>query len=222
MPRKYKRKTRPRRRKRRNNQVSGTFNTPLPQKLLSKHRYSTTIQLDPGAAGILASHVFSANGLYDPDITGTGHQPMGFDQLAVLYDHYTVIGAKITVKGTNADTIYQQIVGINTLDDTTDPASGDINTMIEQGKTKYVVFGDAASTHSKTITAKVAPKKFFGKSNMMDNAQLKGNAAANPTEQVYFHVVAAPIQGVNSVPIQLHVLIEYVAVWTEPKALASS
>lgn len=223
MPRKYQKKRRRVRRRRRVPRLrSGTFNTPLPQKLLAKHRYSSHIQLDPGAAGILASHVFTANGLYDCDITGTGHSVMGFTQLSTLYDHYTVIGSKITVKATNADTTYQQILGVNVLDDTTNPASGDINTMIEQGKTKYVLFGDAGSTHSKTITAKVSPKKFFHKSNMMDNSQLKGSGSANPAEQVYYHVVAAPIQGVNSTPIQCHVLIEYIAVWTEPKALASS
>lgn len=221
MPRKYKLKRR-RRKRRVPRPVSGTFNTPLPQTILSKHRYSAAIQLDPGAAGIMASHVFSANGLYDPDITGTGHQPMGFDQLTPLYDHYTVIAAKITVKSSNPDTTYQQILGINTLDDTTDPASGDVHTMIEQGKCKYIVFADDASSGSKSVSSKVSVKKFFGKSNMMDNAELKGNAAANPLEQVYFHVVAAPIQGVNSTPMQCLVVIEYIAVWSEPKALTSS
>lgn len=38
---------------------------------------------------------FSANGLFDPDITGTGHQPRGYDQLMTLYKKYVVTGVKV-------------------------------------------------------------------------------------------------------------------------------
>lgn len=44
-------------------------------------------------------HDFAANGMYDPDITGVGHQPMGFDQLAAIYQRYRVNACKITVDG---------------------------------------------------------------------------------------------------------------------------
>ena len=36
----------------------------------------------------------------DPNHTGVGHQPLYFDQLMTIYNHYIVIGAKITVKFT--------------------------------------------------------------------------------------------------------------------------
>ena len=40
------------------------------------------------------------NGLFDPDITGFGHQPMGFDQLCpTLYQSYVVTGCKMILEG---------------------------------------------------------------------------------------------------------------------------
>jgi len=33
--------------------------------------------------------------MYDPDITGTGHQPAGFDQMMLSYEHYIVTRARI-------------------------------------------------------------------------------------------------------------------------------
>lgn len=38
---------------------------------------------------------FAANGLFDPDITGAGHQPRGYDQLMALYKKYVVTGVKV-------------------------------------------------------------------------------------------------------------------------------
>ncbi len=63
---------------------------------LVKMRYFADVELDPGA-GAMAAHIFSANGLFDPDITGVGHQPYSFDQWMAVYDHYHVVGAKISV-----------------------------------------------------------------------------------------------------------------------------
>jgi hypothetical protein len=41
-------------------------------------------------------HHFRTTAVYDPDYTGTGHQPYGFDQHSRLYNHYIVDTAIIT------------------------------------------------------------------------------------------------------------------------------
>lgn len=40
---------------------------------------------------------FRGNSLFDPNSTGVGHQPRGFDQLKLLYARYRVNGCKIQV-----------------------------------------------------------------------------------------------------------------------------
>lgn len=43
----------------------------LKNKTVAKLRYVDLISVDAGSAAI-ASHVYSANGIFDPDVTGTG------------------------------------------------------------------------------------------------------------------------------------------------------
>ena len=59
-----------------------------------KMRYVEEFELNPGL-GSVASYVFRANGLYDPNYTGAGHQPYGFDQWMTYYNQFTVLGSKM-------------------------------------------------------------------------------------------------------------------------------
>lgn len=48
--------------------------------------------------GVTPSHRdFTANGLFDPDVTGGGHQPRGYDQMMAIYERYVVTGVKVEV-----------------------------------------------------------------------------------------------------------------------------
>jgi hypothetical protein len=45
-------------------------------------------------AGTATNQVMNLNSLFDPDRTGTGHQPYGYDQVAALYNRYRVFVTK--------------------------------------------------------------------------------------------------------------------------------
>lgn len=45
------------------------------------------------------------NSLYDPDRTGTGHQPYGFDALSVAYNRYKVNSATVVLTFYNVQTL---------------------------------------------------------------------------------------------------------------------
>lgn len=49
-------------------------------------------------AGAAGTWLFNINSLFDPDSTHTGHQPMYFDQIKLLYSKYKVISAKIKIQ----------------------------------------------------------------------------------------------------------------------------
>ncbi len=74
----------------------GNQGLPLGKTFKTKLRYVTQLELGSGTNDFASHHFYRANSAFDPDLTGTGHQPMGYDQLALFYDHYTIIGSKIT------------------------------------------------------------------------------------------------------------------------------
>jgi len=81
---------------------SNTINGPLAMRQIVKLRYAEDVNISAGIA--LGSYDFRANSIFDPNLTGIGHQPLGHDQWAVFYDHYVVLGARIKVTLTQAAT----------------------------------------------------------------------------------------------------------------------
>jgi len=73
----------------------------FPPKFKKRLVYSETSLTVASTSGSSNSYFFSANGLFDPNTTGTGHQPMGFDQMMLMYEQYTVFASKITVEFIN-------------------------------------------------------------------------------------------------------------------------
>lgn len=44
------------------------------------------------------NQIMNLNSIFDPDRTGTGHQPYGYDQMSALYNRYRVLKTKYNIK----------------------------------------------------------------------------------------------------------------------------
>jgi len=75
-------------------------NQPFPDRRNVKLSYRQIVQLATSNATSLfgTQQAFSLNSLYDPDYTGGGHQPYGFDQLTQIYQRYKVNGVHIKLR----------------------------------------------------------------------------------------------------------------------------
>lgn len=183
--------------------------------------FGNFISVDPGAGGTAATHVFSANGLYDPDITGVGHQPIGFDQFMVMYDHYTVVGAKMVAYFQNIDTNYAQYGTITCRDSSV--VSTDTREIIENGYVSICYLGPTGT--AKVIgscATSVDIAKFLGRSSALADNQLKGGAGSNPAEQVFFHVSGFPVGQADAASIRINVIIDYDVIFHERTVLGPS
>lgn len=218
------RKTRRRYRRKRLNlyKMSSFQRGPLRQKQVVKHKYAQRIEGNP-SLGTIYTWVFSANGMYDPDISGTGNQPIAFDQMTPLYDHYTVIGAKIIVDfaARNEETT-NCICGIAIRDTST--TSSNVELYLENPSVKYKMLQSAQGGKTvQRVMQKVSPHKWLGRSKPLTDDELRGNATSNPSETVDFHVFVAPHGAASDPgPIDILVTIQYIAVWTEPRPLSRS
>lgn len=162
-----------------NNRSSGT----VSQKAVMT--YFDTKALNPGA-GTNAIQVYAANGLFDPDITGVGHQPAGFDQYMALFNEYVVTGSTIKCTFSNSSTTAGVIVGISLVDYAT--TSADPRVYVENGNTVWTTLGTFGSgADIKALSFKADISKFSTQS-IIDEDNFCGNASNNPGDVHYFHI----------------------------------
>lgn len=174
------------------------------------------VALNPGAGGICAAHVFAANGLYDPNITGGGHQPVGFDQMMDMYDHYVVTRSKIVVTFTNQDTTNRQTACVAVVDDST--TYSDIRRLIESGNCAIADLDISPTSNAqKTVSLDCDVMRYQGRRGKLSDPELKGSASANPTELVTFQLYAEPLSAVDSSTVGANVTIYYEVTFIERK-----
>lgn len=194
--------------------------TLFGNRLCTKLKYQNFRTLDPGVLGTPAGHAYSCNGMWDPDISGGGHQPRGFDQLMNIFNHAVVIGAKITVQVSHTSGVNDTIVGIAIRDNFT--IDTNMNNYLESRKCRHVMVGAGANAEPKTISYKLNPNKFLNRSKPMSDPDLKNSAFNNPAESAYFHLFCGPVESVDATPVHCNVMIEYTCVFFEPKLPAQS
>jgi len=193
---------------------------PLMRMQKVTMRYQGGVALSPGFSGVTATHVFTANGMFDPDNTGVGHQPRGFDQLMVLYDHYVVIATKITVDFIpSSGTSVNGEVGVALRDSN---SVDDSNDYIEGGNCMYSYMSGNGGYQTRLVY-QVNPNKFLGRSKPLADPDCKGSSSTNPAELAFFHVFATnPVGGEVLQPVCACVLIEYTAILIEPRVPTQS
>lgn len=195
----------------------GMLGTGLRSKLTYLER---RISLNPGIGGTSVSHIFAVNGLYDPNITGVGHQPLGFDQMMLFFANYSVISAKIYVSIHNSDGTHPMLTGVYITDDST--SSPDPIEIIENGNGVYTLLTEhALGNDTANMELYCNTKQFLGKK--YDEVDSMGSATANPGQMVYFQVWAATQNAaVDGGNLYATVRIEYLADFLEPQQLAIS
>ena len=222
----YKSRVRPRRM-----QVTSRPTLPLggmPKRKLCRLKYVQQITLDPSSLAPIAAHEFRANSLFDPDYSGTGHQPRGFDQLMVYYDHYRVLGSKITVTVASHSTTHAvpAYAGILLADTVGAAVSyGSSESLLESRVRSSGLITQAGVANQgmgrKTVSKTFSAKKFFGPEAKYAS-KYQGTAASNPVEDAVFNVFACNINGNDPGETNYLVTIEYIAMFSEPRTLPGS
>lgn len=193
----------------------------FPARKQVKLFYNESVAITTGALGVAGVYVFSANGVYDPNISGTGHQPIGFDQMMLFYNHYTVLRSRIilTVRATTANYGGWASVAVKGTSTTVTAATQ----VVEDG---FVVFAPLGIPTSSLCVRKFEMVhdvgKFQGMKVTIDNPDLSGDAASNPSEQTYFHVSYWNDLDNTNIVAGVNVLIEYDVVFREPRPLTQS
>lgn len=192
----------------------------FPSRTTKTLRYSGNFGLT-STTGVVATYVLRANDCFDPDFTGTGHQPMGFDQMMVFYNHFCVVSARLIAT-------FKSATGTaGTASIRVDAASTPI-TVIDQ----IIEFGGLVQTELESIGGFGANKVLqmaisiprmqgVSKSALTADPTLRGDAATSPTEITYFHLQLWNAAAVTCTA-NVSFIMEQVVVFMEPRDATES
>lgn len=158
------------------------------------------------------SQVFSANSLYDPDITGVGHQPYMFDQISALYTKNQVNACNITIEGfsNTAGTSGAMVMIYATVYSAL--PSNDPYVLQETNNTKrfmrYKLVSDAQNRFKLSLYVRIYEVLGISKAEYNDELY-KGTNTASPTKMAFLHVIAYPPDKTSVVTMDYTCKIRY-------------
>lgn len=187
-----------------------------------KMPYYNIKQLTVGSFGLHELQVLRLNGIYDPDTSTGGAQPMSHDEFATFYENYQVIGAKAVTTFRWSSTAANAAVTCFAWpdDDTTAPPT--IATKRERypGKVKTLL---PDLTETVSITNYFSAKKFFAAKDVADEHQLKAPFTGDPFHQAYLVTGVQDPWEVGAIsPVAVETKITYIVRLLDPKPIFSS
>lgn len=192
--------------------------SPVPRTKYVMLKYCQQISLSGTTGGIVGiEHVFGLNCMYDPDLTGTGHQPMGFDQMMALYTRYRVYKADFKLRPIGTSNAPFLVAMVNN-SQTTGTASGiDYPTACERSNCAVKVVGDP---NDSVIFGSFKMAEIEGQGIFDDN--YTGGVSGNPGNQIRLHLGVGDINGADTCGVNLSVEITFYASLDHRQTLAAS
>ena len=200
-----------------------------PNGIIAKHKYTdqltlsgTYVQSDIPSTALQS---FRAASLFDPDRTSTGHQPLFYDEMALIYNQYRVLGAKCRIRF------------VNICDEPIICVAAHLGAPLGNGwnphhlmerkdvKTKILSPMSAGGKNVTSMTLTYSPSKFYqqSKENLRADNSLVGkeDGTVVPSKMTYFEFGVAQVDSsVGSSAdhkVKVYVDIEYTAFWNDRK-----
>lgn len=193
------------------NKLGGPF--PVRKKAQLVYTEVPLITLSGG----VGSYVFRANDLFDPNVTGTGTQPLYFDQIMAIYNHFVVTSSFIEIQPLGGTSSWDLLLTTWIDDDVTFPSTPTVNA--QRPGAKFIAFNPGVATPPSVRMGWNAAKNFGP--GVLNNSLYRGSASASPTEQMFYVMQISDI-GLSAGTIPVRVRITYNCEFTELKTIAAS
>lgn len=181
------------------------------ETMITTLRYSDNITLQSTSGGV-GGNIFRMNSLYDPDFTNLGHQPLYFDQIAVVYQKFTVLSAKLTVTFTplghdiDASVVGPYAIGI--VGSNTNSFGTTAGALQEANKSVYTTLArDDGGPSVKTLTIDYVPQRDLGLPPSDDT--VGADVGANPATPYFAYVWVQSLTSANTSTVNAQVTMEF-------------
>jgi len=185
---------------------------PFPARMRCRLRYNENIAIPATTAGTPSHYLFKANGFYDPNTTGSGHQPMGYDTYASLYHHYKVVSSVISVTPSSA---FNMHFGVGLIADSNYPTG-----YYDVAENKGVKWAMNSSASTVPTVTNYYNKNLFPNSDSVDLGALVGS---DPNELTNYDIwMRSTTSTGTDTEKYFTVCIEYICDWWELRTLPQS
>jgi len=165
-----------------------------PDKIRVKLPYNARVTMTC-TSGALAYNIMSGNSVYDPEVTGGGHQALGLDDWDNLYKQYRVLASTLTIDpasvGTTAPTQTVQYTVFPTLQSSVYAASN-LDSIGEQYGAKNGIYNNdnIRRLTYRATTMQIASVK---RNTVEEDDTFGAFTSASPASQWYWHFYVQPI-----------------------------
>lgn len=191
----------------------------FPPTLLTKLRYVDTYALI-STAGAIAKQVMYLNSTFDPDNSGTGHQPLYRDTYAAIYDQYAVVSTSVKIQYQSLSATSGMVIGAVVDDDNSSSSTPTV--LMEQNMGKHMLLPPfTGSISNRTINLQWDCKKHLG-IDPYTSQTYKTAVGSNPSEVASLIIWSVPADGSSTATCQVQVTMEFTVLFTELTTPTSS
>jgi len=186
----------------------------IPPKIKVKLRYSD-FTTHTHSAGVFQTWVFRGNSVYDPDFTYSGHQPVGFDELAAFYMYYYVHGSKIHVSTSSLTALVPQTIIIKAVRELVAPTSW--VPLVEGTRAEYRMVPTSGIPETNLHMQSTTKEMFEGQGPL--DQDFGALVTTNPAKVWYWEVwTQSSDQGTTAI-LAVQPVVEYEVVFSQKQVL---
>lgn len=129
----------------------GAIRRTLPDYTFVAFPYHECVNI-PYATGFSGSYRYKLNSLYDPNESGTGHQPLGRDQYVTFFQKYRVFATKMSIRFADCSIQNHEMAAcIYGAPQSTVPSGADLNLLFELPNARAQYINKKYTSQSTTI-----------------------------------------------------------------------
>jgi hypothetical protein len=142
-------------------------------------------QLTEPTIGAGVNYTYTLNGMFDPNITGAGAQPVGFDPICAIFQRYRVVGVRFQLTIVNRS--QNSLTCGYAMSDTNALPSTILAWLVDPKSASFTMGGQSGGHNMNVIDRTIKPWSGLSvpKDQYMTSRDYTGSAIANPPINLY-------------------------------------
>lgn len=165
--------------------------------------------------------IMSGNSLFDPDVSGAGHQPLGFDEWMAIYGRYRVLGSQCTVNTINNSTTANGNVTSTLVPTISAGAIPNDENAEELPDATEDNAGLVTGSAEDRLVRSMQTTTMVGVPNIRYSPDYSGNVGSSPAQQWYWRIFHASVDA-STMNCFVNVTIIYTCEFYQKKLLLQS